>query len=90
MAKALGDDGEEAIAQARANGEVFACLFVRCVRSKDVFAHVVLQKGDGEDHYCATLAVANIEWFGHTGIIIRTDNELAIVALKHRVAKILK
>ena len=48
------------------------------------------QKGDDEDHYCAKLAAADIEWLGHTKIIIKTDNERAIVALKDRVAKHLK
>ncbi len=90
MAKELGDAGEEAIAQARASGEVLKCLLVRCLQSKNLFAHVVPQKGDDEDHYCAKLAVADVEWLGHTRIILKTDNERAIVALKHRVAKILK
>jgi len=90
MAKELGDAGEEAIAQARASGEVLKCLLVRCLQSKNLFAHVVPQKGDDEDHYCAKLAVADVEWLGHTRIILKTDNERAIVALKHRVAKHLK
>ena len=87
MAKELGDAGEEAITQARASGEVLECLLVRCRQSKNQFAHVVPQKGDDEDHYCAKLAVADVEWLGHTRIILKTDNERAIVALKHRVAK---
>ena len=84
------DPGEDAISQARTKGEVLKCLLVRCLQSKNVFAHVVPQKGDDEDHYCAKLAVADIEWLGHTEVIIKTDNGRAIVALKHRVAKTLK
>ena len=53
MAKELGDAGEEAITQARASGEVLKCLLVRCLQSRNLFAHVVPQKGDDEDHYCA-------------------------------------
>ena len=34
--------------------------------------------------------MADIEWLGHTKVILKTDNERAIVALKHRVAKTLK
>ena len=34
--------------------------------------------------------MADIEWLGHTKVMIKTDNERAIVALKHRVAKNLK
>jgi len=90
LAKELSDEGEEAITKARAEGHVLQCLLVRCLQSKIVFAHVVPQKGDDEEHYCAKLAVADIEWLGHTKVIIKTDNERAIVALKHRVAKHLK
>ncbi len=90
MAKELVGEGEDAITQARANGEVLKCMLVRCMQTKNVSSHVVPQKGDDEDHYCAKLAVADIEWLGHTRIRIKTENERAIVALKHRVAKILK
>ena len=55
-----------------------------------MFAHVVPQKGDDEDHYCAKLSVADIEWLGHTKVIIKADNGRSVVALKQRVAKILK
>ena len=85
-----GGVSEEAITTARSAGAVVKCLLVRCFHSKNVFAHVIPQKGDDEDHYCAKLAVADIEWLGHTKVIIKTDNERAIVALKHRVAKHLK
>ena len=61
LAKELSDEGDEAVAQARASGEVIKCLLVRCLSSKNLFAHVVPQKGDDEDHYCAKLAVADIE-----------------------------
>ena len=90
LAKELGGEGEDATTQAMTKGEVPKCLLVRCLQSKNVFAHVVPKKGDDEDHYCAKLAVADIEWLGHTGVIIKTNNERAIVALKHRVAKTLE
>ena len=65
-------------------------MLVRCFQNKNEFAHVVPQEGDDEDHDCSKLAVADIEWLGHTKIIMQTDNERAIVALKHRVAKTVK
>ena len=55
-----------------------------------MFARVVPQKDDDEDHYCSKLAVADIEWLGRTKVITKTDNERATVAFKHRVAKTLK
>ena len=90
MAKDMSEDGDEAIIQARTQGEIVKCLLVRCFKSKNIFAHVVPQKGGDEEHYCAKLAANDIEWLGHTKIIIKTDNERSVVALKHRVAKHLK
>ena len=60
------------------------CFLARCMSSKSVFAHVLPQKGDDEDHFCAKLAVEDIKWMGH----ITTDNERAIVSLKTRVARL--
>ena len=87
MAKGMIGDGDAAITQARDKGEIAKCLLIRCFQSKNIFAHVVPQKGDDEDHYCAKLAAGDIEWLGHTGIIIKTDNGRSVVVLKHRVAK---
>ena len=37
ISKELSGEGEEAITQARAKGEVLKCLLVRCLKSKNVF-----------------------------------------------------
>ena len=87
---AAGGTSEEAITKARTAGKIVKCLLVRCFQSKNVFAHVVPQKGGDEEHYCAKLAVDDIGWLGHTKVIVKTDNERSVVALKHRVAKMLK
>ena len=39
---------------------------------------------------CVKLAVEDIKWMGHTKVIIKTDNERAIVSLKTRVARLLR
>ena len=78
-------DRDSNIAAARAAGKLIKCFLVRCMSSKSVFAHVVPQKGDDEDHFCAKLAVEDIKWMGHTMVIIKTDNERAVVSLKSRV-----
>ena len=75
----LGDDSEEAVTQARARGQLVKCMAVRCFRTKNTFTHVVLQKGDDEDHYCARLVSSDIEWLGHISVIFKSDNERAIV-----------
>ena len=62
---------------------------MRCFKSKNTFTHVVLQKGDDEDHYCAKLVASDVEWLGHTSVIFKSDNEKAIVSVKERTARIL-
>ena len=92
LASVLGEEGEidNEIAAARAAGKLIKCFLVRCMSSKHVFAHVVLQKCDDEDHFCAKLVVEDIKWMGHTKVVIKTDNERAIVSLKTRVARLLR
>ena len=55
-----------------------------------MFAHIVLVKGDDEEHYCARLILSDIEWLGHTRVVLKSDNENSIVALWKRVARMLK
>ena len=55
-----------------------------------MFAHVFLQRGDDEDHFCTKLIVEDIKWLGHTTVVIKTDKERAIVSLKIRVARLLR
>ena len=50
----------------------------------------MLQKGDDEDHYCAKLVASDVEWLGHTSVILKSDNEKAIVSVKERTARILR
>ena len=52
---------DEAISKARTTAEFLKCLLARCLRSKNVFAHVIPQKGDDEDHCCAKMAAAYVE-----------------------------
>ena len=90
LAAELGDDSEETVTQARAKGQLVKCMAVRCFKSKNTFTHVVLQKGDDEDHYCAKLVASDVEWLGHISVILKSDNEKAIVSVKERTARILR
>ena len=87
---AIAADDKAALEDARGKGTVIKCLIVRCMQSKCIFAHVVPQKGDDEDHYCAGLAAADICWLGHTRVVLKCDNESAVKALRARTARILK
>ena len=48
------------------------------------------QKGDDEDGYCAGLVVSDVVWLDHIRLIFKSDNESAILALRRRVARLLK
>ena len=87
---AIAADDEAALEDARGKGTIIKCLIVRCLQSKCIFAHVVPQKGNDEDHYCAGLAADDICWLGHTRVVLKCDNEPAIKALRARTARILK
>ena len=56
-------------------------LVARELVSKATFAHVVDNKGLGEDGFAAACLVKDVEWLGFTRIMLRSDNEPAIVAL---------
>ena len=86
----LGKEDDAVLAAARTAGKIVKCVATRCLASKNTFAHVIPQKGDDEEHYCARLVAADVEWLGHTRVIIKTDNERAIVSLKQRVARMLR
>lgn len=66
------------------------CLVIRCYESKNVFAHVVPCKGDDEDKFVANLAVEDLSWLGHVKLILKSDQEKALVALITRAVDILR
>ena len=75
---------DAAIVEARSKGDIVKCLLTRCLASKAIFAHVVHCKGADEDGIVAELAVRDLEWLGHTRVIVKADGEPALQALVHR------
>jgi len=73
-------DGAKALEEARARGEIVKCLLVRCFASKAVFAHVVAKKGTNEEDTVANIVLDDLEWLGHTRIILKADGEPACVS----------
>ena len=55
-------------------------LVVKDSWSKWIGAHVVSCKGVGEDRYAAEKLRADVAWLGHSQVILKSDNEPAIVA----------
>jgi hypothetical protein len=84
------EEGNKALNEARARGELVKCLIIRCSATKAVMAHVVPYKGPGEDDIVAELTVQDIAWLGHTRVILKADGEPAIQALVKRVLELAK
>ena len=81
---------DEEIKAEREEGKMIKCLIVRCYETKSVFAHVIPFKGTLEDPYVVDLACSDIAWLGHVKLILKGDNEAALVALIDRSLKVLR
>ena len=56
-------------------------LVARVSTGKGVFAHTVHAKGPGGDRYAAQRLAEDICWLGYTRVLLRSDNEPAILKL---------
>ena len=65
--------------EALEKGEIVKCLMVKCSMTKAEMAVVVNSKG--QDRYAVNRIVAFIQWIGHTRLVMKSDNERAVVAL---------
>ena len=57
------------------------CLAVRCHESRAVFSHAIPVKGRDEDNFVANFIKADVEFMGHVKLILKSDNEPALLAL---------
>ena len=87
---ALTGEGESELEAARTSGDVVKYVLVRCFASKSVFAHMVPQKGLDEKNVACDFVLGDLEWLGHTRIIMKSDNEPAVQALVGRVIELAK
>ena len=55
-----------------------------------MFAHLVPQKGLDEKNIACDFVLQDLEWLGHTRIILKSDNEPAVQALVTRVIELAK
>ncbi len=74
-------DNEDALNDALEKGDVVKCLILRDMRSKAVFGWVVPSKGSDADGYAVDVLSEAIRWLGYTRLILKSDNEPAIVKL---------
>ncbi len=75
---------------ARSRGDFGTYLLVRCVQQKAVFAHLVPRKVLGETNVACDFVLQDLEWLGHTRVIMQADNEPAVQALVARVIELAK
>ena len=83
-------DSDEELKNARESGKMVKCLIVRCHATKSVFAHVIPSKGSLEDTYVVDLVCSDVAWLGHVKLILKGDNERALVTLVNQALKVLR
>ena len=74
------------------SGEVdfLKVLVVKESLNKCVFAHAVERKGDDDGGYVVECVVRDIEWLGYSRVILKSDNEPAIVKVLRESLKSLR
>ena len=79
----VSDHGEvttEAEFEAAGDGAV-KVLVARDSRSKSVFAHAVPSKGVDAKGFAVSALVGDVQWLGYNRVVLKSDNEPAIVKL---------
>ena len=69
---------------------VLKVLVVRDMRSKALFAHAVTVKGSDDAGFAVQCLVDDIAWLGYSRVILKSDNEPAIVRLLEDALKALR
>ena len=82
--------GREKIEKDRTSGDLVKCLVIRCQQSKNVMGYVVPQKGPDEDNFVVNLITQAVTWLGHVRVIMKSDNEKAIIALVGRALAMMR
>jgi len=70
--------------------EAVKCLVIRDRMTKCVFAVVVPQKGVDQDRWVVQQIVQVVEWLGHAKVLLKSDQEKAILAVVREALKDLK
>jgi hypothetical protein len=84
------EQGHGRLKDAVAAGELVKCLIIKCSSTKAVFAFTVPSKGVDEDGYSTSRVVQAISWLSHTRVIVKSDNEVALVSLVRDALRVLR
>ncbi len=82
-------EGDQALEQARKD-KIMKCIILRCHESKALLAHAVPCKGADEDDYVVNIICNDVAWMGHTRLILKSDNEPALLNLIKRAMETIK
>ncbi len=74
-------EGDAKLVEERHKGTIMKCIVVRCYETKAVFSHVIPCKGADEDRFVVNLVVSDVAWLGHTKLILKSDQERALLSL---------
>ena len=85
-----GQEGEDKLTEARKNGVVAKCLIIRCHKTGAIFAHTVPVKGPDEEGFATDLVLSAIRWLGHTKVLLKSDNEPALLKLVEKCLKLVR
>ena len=75
------------MAEDRQAGKVVKVILMKCSSTKIVLGHVVPCKGVDESMHVVKLLVEDIKWLGHTRMLLKCDNERAVVRLVREALK---
>ena len=70
--------------------KVLKVLVVRDFKSKALFAHAVRCKGSDVDGFAVQCVIDDLKWLGYSKVILKSDNEPAIVKLLSESLKALR
>ena len=88
-AKSEVEDAEN-MEEQRQTGEVVKCIVIRCSYTKCIFAHIVPRKGVDEENTVVDMVLNDIDWLGHTRLILKSDGEPSIQAVVRRTIGLAK
>ncbi len=80
-------EGNQRLAEDRQAGTVVKVILMKCSSTKIVLGHVVPCKGVDENMHVVKLLVEDIKWLGHTRMLLKCDNERAVVRLVREALK---
>ena len=80
--------GKEVTEEERAGA--LKVLVAHCGATKSMFAHAVPQKGVDPDGYIVEQLMLDILWLGHARVVIRSDNEPALLQVVDKTMTALK